>query len=660
MAAPSVEGLPLTDTSSAGGDPGVAKPIATTQKDESSYWPSPVIAFIRGKDPGANKTKPKRERRDPMAIERSNLLHVAKLVIKELIDSSLSQGRMLDDDFVPLQQFFVVLEHVLRHGLKPKKSILRDKREFFPVLEQIEKHVSEAEEITTSVRDMPNLKTPLGRARAFLRLALMQKRLADYFKVLIDKKDDVLVDFYEPGAFMLEEEGIVISGLLVGLNVIDCNICIKEDDLDEPMGVIDFSLYLKDNSFLGQNEEEDGSEGNAKMAAILDQKNYLEELNRHLNATVTNLQQKMEAVQTSNTLMREDLAISKNNILALQEENSQLRHEKEGLETSYQRKMESAQADLSVERETYITSRQGLDHLYADSKKREEEEIQMRMDLEKELELQIGMKTEMEMAMRLLEKDVHEKQDTVVSLRKQLDEIKQINLELYNKLQACDGSLKHKTELVAKLEEKTNQMQEAMRAMEARVKQCESDKIAAEETARKLGQQLAEKDSRRAALETDLRIEREWRGTVQKTLEQERGKVSQLQSDLQQMGKVKQEYSDLMKRHESMKQTCEEQEKALTELGSHLSESKLKMEDLREAQQALKEAQWADDAEATNCKGCTKEFSLSRRKHHCRNCGDIYCSECSDNKMPLPSSAKPVRVCDNCHTLLLQRYSANK
>lgn len=26
--------------------------------------------------------------------------------------------------------------------------------------------------------------------------------------------------------------------------------------------------------------------------------------------------------------------------------------------------------------------------------------------------------------------------------------------------------------------------------------------------------------------------------------------------------------------------------------------------------------------------------------------------------MPLPSSAKPVRVCDNCHPLLLQRYSS--
>ena len=52
-------------------------------------------------------------------------------------------------------------------------------------------------------------------------------------------------------------------------------------------------------------------------------------------------------------------------------------------------------------------------------------------------------------------------------------------------------------------------------------------------------------------------------------------------------------------------------------------------------------------------------YAVSVFQHHCRNCGDIFCNECSDNKMPLPSSAKPVRVCDNCHTVLLQRYSAN-
>jgi len=41
----------------------------------------------------------------------------------------------------------------------------------------------------------------------------------------------------------------------------------------------------------------------------------------------------------------------------------------------------------------------------------------------------------METAMKSMEKDVHEKQDTIISLRKQLDDIKQINLEMYRKLQ---------------------------------------------------------------------------------------------------------------------------------------------------------------------------------------------------------------------------------
>lgn len=43
--------------------------------------------------------------------------------------------------------------------------------------------------------------------------------------------------------------------------------------------------------------------------------------------------------------------------------------------------------------------------------------------------------------MKLLEKDIHEKQDTIISLRKQLEDIKQINLEMYKKLQVRRNSL---------------------------------------------------------------------------------------------------------------------------------------------------------------------------------------------------------------------------
>ena len=37
--------------------------------------------------------------------------------------------------------------------------------------------------------------------------------------------------------------------------------------------------------------------------------------------------------------------------------------------------------------------------------------------------------------MRLLEKDIRDKQDTLIALRKQLEDIKKINLELHNKWQ---------------------------------------------------------------------------------------------------------------------------------------------------------------------------------------------------------------------------------
>lgn len=43
------------------------------------------------------------------------------------------------------------------------------------------------------------------------------------------------------------------------------------------------------------------------------------------------------------------------------------------------------------------------------------------------------------MATRLLEKDIHDKQDTLVSLRRQLEDVKKLNLQLHTKLQvrAC-------------------------------------------------------------------------------------------------------------------------------------------------------------------------------------------------------------------------------
>ncbi|XP_070637911.1 RUN and FYVE domain-containing protein 2 isoform X6 [Bos indicus] len=397
--------------------------------------------------------------KDPTAVERANLLNMAKLSIKGLIESALSFGRTLDSDYPPLQQFFVVMEHCLKHGLKVRKSFLSYNKTIWGPLELVEKLYPEAEEIGASVRDLPGLKTPLGRARAWLRLALMQKKMADYLRCLIIQRD-LLSEFYEYHALMMEEEGAVIVGLLVGLNVIDANLCVKGEDLDSQVGVIDFSMYLKNEEDIGNKER------NVQIAAILDQKNYVEELNRQLNSTVSSLHSRVDSLEKSNTKLIEELAIAKNNIIKLQEENHQLRSENKLILMKTQQHLEVTKVDVETELQTYKHSRQGLDEMYNEARRQLRDESQLRQDVENELAVQVSMKHEIELAMKLLEKDIHEKQDTLIGLRQQLEEVKAINIETYQKLQGSEDGLKEKNEIIARLEEKTSKITAAMRQLE--------------------------------------------------------------------------------------------------------------------------------------------------------------------------------------------------
>uniref|UniRef100_A0A8C5GXM3 RUN and FYVE domain-containing protein 1-like n=1 Tax=Gouania willdenowi TaxID=441366 RepID=A0A8C5GXM3_GOUWI len=570
-----------------------------------------------------------------MAIERSNLLSMMKLSIKVLIQSSLSLGRTLDSDYPPLQQFFVVLEHCLKHGLKVKKSFIGQNKSIWGPLELVEKLCPESVDIATSARDLPGLKTGLGRARAWLHLALMQKRVADYIKALLDHKY-ILSEFYETGALMMEEEGAVMGGLLVGLNAIDANLCIKGEDLDSQVGVIDFSLYLKDPA------NSETSKDDAKMTVILDQKHYIEELNRHLSGTVTDLQAKMDSLEKTNSKLVEELTAATDRINSLQEEHQQLRKENDTILQSSQKKEEVSLQDTQVELETYRQTRQGLDEMYNVVWKQYKEEKRIRQELEHELDLQVGLKQEMEVAMKLLEKDSHEKQDTLVALRLQLDQVKTLNLQMFHKSQVHSGCC----------------------ALEQGSQPWGKDPIYL--FIFTLFLQLHQTCHILTyfhhffllGLEDGLRSERDQRQNLQKALQREQDNSSELRTQLQQLQGLHAELQGMLQEKQQLQQTCEQQEQALQEMGLHLSQSKLRMEDFKEVNKALKGHAWLKDDEATQCKHCHKEFSISRRKHHCRNCGDIYCNNCSSNELALPSYPRPVRVCDACHTFLLQRGSS--
>lgn len=67
--------------------------------------------------------------------------------------------------------------------------------------------------------------------------------------------------------------------------------------------------------------------------------------------------------------------------------------------------------------------------------------------------------------------------------------------------------------------------------------------------------------------------------------------------------------------------------------------------------------EWTD---STACERCRAPFSVTNRKHHCRQCGKTFCGACTGKTIPIPEYgyATPVRVCDPCY--YAKQYPAHR
>ncbi len=81
----------------------------------------------------------------------------------------------------------------------------------------------------------------------------------------------------------------------------------------------------------------------------------------------------------------------------------------------------------------------------------------------------------------------------------------------------------------------------------------------------------------------------------------------------------------------------------------------------------LRRSTWVRDDLVNSCEICRSEFSIFRRKHHCRCCGNIFCYGCTKFSIQLPDldrtnvkNSRAERVCSFCYKKIVDfRYLEN-
>ncbi|XP_025082398.1 RUN domain-containing protein 3B-like isoform X1 [Pomacea canaliculata] len=165
-----------------------------------------------------------------LVVVKSNLITVFRYAVKALIDKACFCS--IDDGCEEFINFSAAMEQVLQYRLRPSKAwySIEDRSSFWFYI----KAACQGRDMISCINNIDNIeniKSPLAKGHAFLRCALMEKRLADYLSQAL-KQTTITRRFYQEGAIMLGDEGMELCGVLLGLNAIDFGFCLKGENFD--------------------------------------------------------------------------------------------------------------------------------------------------------------------------------------------------------------------------------------------------------------------------------------------------------------------------------------------------------------------------------------------------------------------------------------------
>ncbi|CAH8850966.1 unnamed protein product [Trichobilharzia szidati] len=178
----------------------------------------------------------------------------------------------------------------------------------------------------------------------------------------------------------------------------------------------------------------------------------------------------------------------------------------------------------------------------------------------------------------------------------------------------------------------TNELSELHKANKALQENCDHLKLQADEAVKSNGMS----EEKLISLEKELKV-------VRADLQTESAlSKKEIDSLMEKLISAEDVSSSLRSELNSKVKEIKELQTAVIELGRE-------NQTLQVLRERLTNRQWTKDDEAMTCFGCDREFSISTRRHHCRNCGGIFCQTCSSNRAATTFSKDPVRVCQACY-----------
>ncbi|XP_070395179.1 early endosome antigen 1-like isoform X1 [Dermacentor albipictus] len=211
-------------------------------------------------------------------------------------------------------------------------------------------------------------------------------------------------------------------------------------------------------------------------------------------------------------------------------------------------------------------------------------------------------------------------------------------------------------ELQRQCDQQASEHQQALQGLQAELARAQNKALQACSDLEAEQQRSARQEAALEALREQLASEQASRQGAQAQLDSAQGDKLELEAKLENALDERRALLDRCLRSEGEAETLRTN---AADLRRRLDDSLAALHELGRENQLLQidnakhqGRKWADDSQVTHCTGCKKLFTVTIRKHHCRNCGNIFCNECSAKSAATASSRKPVRVCDNCYSEL--------